>query len=132
MIRLFSLTKLKQWLNVQDKKRLTISGEKFNVFDNTNPINQVTKRKLVGIVIDQHLLLADHVAYLIKRLSKFVFHLSQMEKTLDEQSPKAFYYGNVQSHLDYCSRVWGKNALSTSKRLYSSQNVLPDVSFIAQ
>ena len=37
------------------------------------------------------------------------------------KSLKAFYFGHIQSHLDYCSPIWGKCAISTSKRLYSLQ-----------
>ena len=53
MICLFILTKLNRCLYVQDKKRQIISRDKLNIFVNTIPINQVTKRNLLGIVIDQ-------------------------------------------------------------------------------
>ena len=58
------------------QKRQIISRDNINIFVNNNPINQVTKRKLLGIVIDQNLLWTDHVTHLIKQISKSVFHLS--------------------------------------------------------
>ena len=103
------------------QKRQIIYRDKLNIFVNNNPINQVAKRKLLGIVIDQNLLWTDHVTHLIKQISKSVFQLSQIKKFLDEKSRKAFYFGHSQWHLDYCSPIWGKCAISTSKRLYSLQ-----------
>ena len=58
---------------------------------------------------------------LFKQISEPVFKLPQIKYFLDEKSRKAFYLGNVQSHLDYFSPIWGKYALSTSKRLCSLQ-----------
>ena len=61
------------------------------------------------------------MTHLIKQISKSVFQLSPNKKFLDEKSRKAFYFGHIQSHLDYCSPIWGKCAISTSKRLYPLQ-----------
>ena len=42
-------------LKCSRQKRQIISRDKLNIFVNNNPINQVTKRKLLRIVIDQNL-----------------------------------------------------------------------------
>ena len=70
------------------QKRKIIYRDKLNILVNNNSINQVTKKKLVGIVIDQNLLWTDHVIHLIKQISKSVFLLSQIKKFLDEKSQK--------------------------------------------
>ena len=43
-------------------KRPIISQDKLNIFINNNPMNQLTKRKLQGIVIVQNLFWTDRVA----------------------------------------------------------------------
>ena len=67
------------------------------------------------------MLWTDHVTHLIKNISKSVFQLSQIKKILNESSRKAFFFGHIQSHLEYCSPIWGKCAMSRSKRLCSLQ-----------
>ena len=115
--RLVHPDKTESMLICSRQKRQIISRDKLNIFVSNNPINQVIKRNLLGIDIDQNLLWTDHVTHLIKQISKSVFQLSQTEKFLNKRSRKAFYFG----HLDYCSPIWGKYALSTSKRIYSLQ-----------
>ena len=50
-----------------------------------------------------------------------VFQLSQISNIPDKKTRKAINLGYVQSHLDSCSPIWGKCALSTPKRLYPLQ-----------
>ena len=49
------------------QRRPIISRDKLNMFVDNYPINQVTKRKLLEIVIDQNLLRTDHVTHLFKK-----------------------------------------------------------------
>ena len=108
------------------QKRQIISPDKLNILVNNNPINHVTKRKLLGTVIDQNLLWTDHVTHLIKQISKSVFQLSQIKNFLDVKSRKAFYFGHIQSHFDYIkaplliTKTCGQAYTSSQNRAYKN------------
>ena len=92
-------------------KRQIIFRDKLNIFVNNNPKNQATERKLLGIVIDQNLLWTDHV-------TRSVFQLSRTKKKIWTKNLEKL---SILGTLDYCSPIWDKCALSTSKRLNSLQ-----------
>ena len=64
------------------QKRHNFFRYKCNIFVNNNPLNQVAKRKLLGIVIDQNLLWTDHVTHLIKQISNYVSNYHKLKHFL--------------------------------------------------
>ena len=103
------------------QKRQTIKVTKLKLFYKNSIIKQVTKHKLLGVVIDENLLWQEHIHDLTKQISSYVFQLSQIKNFLDEHSRKVFYFAFIQARLDYCSVVWGKCAPSNLKPLNSLQ-----------
>ena len=93
----------------------------FPVFINMNDYNEtnITKIKLVqsipnsddsslkvlGVLFDQNLTLADHVKSIHSKLSRGLYSLRQVSKIFSTQILKLIYHANFQSHINYCSNI---------------------------
>ena len=85
------------------------------------PIEQVTKHKVLGVVLDQNLSWDDHINQLCKKLSKNVYLLSKLAKVADQKSLLIFANAHIFSHIDYASTLWdgaSENSLKPLKSIY--------------
>ena len=128
---MFILTKLNQCIYVQDKKKSFFGINSIIIFVSNDPIKQVTKRKVVEIVIDQNLLWTDHVTHLIKQISKSVFQLSQISGRKISKSflfwARSIALRLLFTHLGQMCSVYIKTPLFITKKTFgqtypSSQN----------
>ena len=91
----------------------------FNV-DN-NPINQVTKTKFLGVVIDDQLRWCDHIDHVCTKVRKSLGIIKRASKILNADTLKSLYYTMIFPYLNYCHLVWGKASASQLKRITNLQ-----------
>ena len=121
------LPKLEDWVNINSLK-LNTTKTKYMIFSNTPAINNIsfkinnelierkTVDKFLGVLIDEKLNFAGHKAAIATKISRNCGVLYRARYVLNEKSLKSLYYSFIQSHLNYCSSVWGfgsKNSLSS-------------------
>jgi hypothetical protein len=103
----------------------------FPLFINTNDIgdNDITKinlikgipnetegsMKVLGVLLDQHLNLQDHVKSLHSKIAKNVYMLNQVKNLLDNNILKLIYFAHIHSHLVYCCNILGMCTANTIK-----------------
>ena len=94
-------------------------------------IKQVSKHRLLGVIIDQNLTWQDHISHICKTISKNMFMLSKLKHLTDILTRQMFYNAHIKSHLDYASTVWDTPSENHLKKLNSLHRravklILPD------
>ena len=97
---------------------------------NGTTLESVTTIRDLGVILDQKLDFADHVASTVTRANRALgllirtFQSASPRCKLDKQAALAAYNANVRSVIEYCSVIWGGAArchlLWISNRLYIS------------
>ena len=72
-----------------------------------NPIVSVNKQKLLGVVIDEHLLWTPHIDYLCSTISSRISLLKHIANYVPVKVQKIYYQGYILPLLDYGSNTWG-------------------------
>jgi hypothetical protein len=70
--------------------------------------------KLLGIYLDEHLTLDNHVNHLSKKLTRSLYCIKMAKNNLNFKSLRSLYFALVHSHLTYCPSIL--NCLSTANK----------------
>ena len=70
-------------------------------------IDQVSKTKFLGVIIDSKLTWKDHINFIKTKISKGIGILYRARKFLNEQSLKTLYYSFIYPYFSYCIELWG-------------------------
>ena len=125
------LTTVQQWVSDNGLK-LNKSKTKYMIFTNRTKedinisiagvrIKQSEQERFLGVIIDSKLNWTQHIKHLTTKVSRNAGILYKLKGLVPNSALKMIYNSFVQSHLHYCSTVWGlqsKNALSA---LFSAQ-----------
>ena len=116
-----NVTKTKCMYVSSRQKRQKMKNHFKPLFIANNQIEEVHSHKILGVVIDRNLSWADHIAYLIKRLSSKIFQLAKIKNFLDVHSRKLFFNAHILPIIDYASTLWdscSQTNLKLMNRLY--------------
>ena len=113
------LKKLSLWLNA-NRLALNISKTNFVIFAaknkplkdvtiqiNKKAIQQVQYVKYLGVLIDSQLTFAQHIASVVKKVSRVTGLMYRIRNCVDNQTLKMIYYSLIYSHLLYGIPIWG-------------------------
>ena len=115
----YELVKLIIWLNA-NKLSINVSKTHYMVFHrarrkvdhkdiilNNYILQQVHFTKILGIIIDDKLKLANHISYIKNKIAKAMGILLKARKVLKIKVLLQLYNSFVFPYLIYCSEVWG-------------------------
>ncbi|MCU7800226.1 MAG: hypothetical protein KZQ70_08805 [gamma proteobacterium symbiont of Lucinoma myriamae] len=121
-----SLLLLKKWckengmlLNTEKTKVMLIASrqKRSSMKDNTlslkyNDIDlQITSSdKILGVHIDENLKWNAHFQFVAKKVSSYLWLLSQIRSYLSIEHRLLFYNSYIRTHFDYCSIIWGNSS----------------------
>ena len=115
-------------LNVTKSKFMVIGGRnklsQFNdiaLIANNDPLENVTKFKYLGVIINQHLTWHDHIEQLQSKIAKRLGVLKQIKHYLPVYARRIYVSTMVIPILEYASIVWGDK---NNKVLMDSVQVL--------
>ena len=83
--------------------------------------NKIEKKKLLGIVIDDHLSWAPHIDYLCSTISSKISLLRHISIYVPQNIQKIFYQSYRQPLLDYGCNTWGNTTAANIERLSKLQ-----------
>ena len=125
------LPKLKNWvrfnmlkLNTTKTKYMLISNSinhDFNITINGDSIARVKQEKFLGVLIDEKLTFAAHRQALAKKIASNCGVLFRARHVLSKDSLNKLYYSFIQSHMIYCSNVWGLGSKNSLNKIFISQ-----------
>ena len=113
------LKKLSLWLNA-NRLALNISKTNFVIFAaknkpmqnvtiliNKKAIQQAQYVKYLGVLIDSQLTFKQHIASVVKKVSRVTGLMYRIRNCVDNQTLKMIYYSLIYSHLLYGIPIWG-------------------------
>ena len=113
------------------KTEYLIIGNKHKISKLTNdpviqivnrPVNRVTTKKSLGIVIDQYLLWDNYLDKVCKKVSSGIGAIRRLKPYVTHETLVSVYHALVQPYFDYCCLVWEPIGAALSNRLQSLQN----------
>ena len=125
------LDKVQNWVSDNGLK-LNSGKTKYMIFSNkaTEDINisiggvrlkQSERERFLGVIIDSKLNWNEHVRQLTSKISRNSGILYKLKGLVPGNTLKTLYNSFVQSHLNYCSTVWGLKSNNSLNALFRAQ-----------
>ena len=113
------LSNISTWLKV-NRLSLNVKKTHFMMFTNkrysiakieikidNEPIEETTKTKFLGVIIDNKLTWKDHIMYISGKISRGMGIIIKSRKFLYKQTLLNLYYSFIYPYFIYCNQVWG-------------------------
>ena len=84
-------------------------------------IERKTEARFLGVIFDEKLNWNSHVTHLKAKMSRYVGIMYKVKRYLPLQARLQVFHSFVQSHLNYCSLVWGFSSKSNIRTIFSKQ-----------
>ena len=104
---------------VFSKRRVDLSSLQVRI-DNT-PIERKTEARFLGVIVDDKLNWASHIRAVKTKMSRFIGVMFKIKRKLPIKARLQIFQSFVQSHLNFCSLVWGFAAKSHIDSLFTKQ-----------
>jgi hypothetical protein len=84
-------------------------------------IERKTETRFLGVILDDKLKWNSHITHLKTKMSRYIGILYKIKRYLPFQARLQIYHSFVQSHLNYCSLIWGFSTRSNIQSVFSKQ-----------
>ena len=112
-------------LNLKKTNYMIFSKRKIEneppVFIGNTKIEKKSEARFLGVIMDDKLTWARHIKSMRAKMSRYVGLMYRLRSSLPTKARLQIYHSFVQSHLNFCSLVWGFSAKSNIDSLFSSQ-----------
>ena len=125
------ISELEEWVALNGLK-LNISKTKYMLFSNrntrdinvkisANSIERKQTERFLGVIIDDKLTFKQHRATLASKIARNAGVIYKVKGIVPLHVIKTLYNSFIQSHLVYCSNVWGLGSKNSVARIFSAQ-----------
>ena len=112
----YNTDKTKLMLIASRQKRNSLNDCDLNITFNNSELNNSSNEKILGVHVDQNFVWNNHFQYVSKKVSSYLWLLSQIISYLTEQHRLLYYNAYINPHFEYCCLVWGNSSnLNTYK-----------------
>ena len=84
-------------------------------------IEPVTEARFLGVIVDDKLNWTKHIKTIVSKMSRYVGILYRLKSSLTLEIRKLIYHSLIQSHICFCSLVWGFAAKSNIDQIFTAQ-----------
>ena len=84
-------------------------------------IEQIKEAKFLGVIIDEKLTWSHHIKTVTSKMSRYIGVLSQIKSYLPLNARLQIYHCLIQSHVNYCSLIWGFSSNSNIDSIFRIQ-----------
>ena len=85
------------------------------------PIDREVEARFLGVIMDESLNWSRHVKTVLSKMSRYVGIMYKIKKLLPLKVRLQIYHSFIQSHINYCSLVWGFCCKSNIDKIFSKQ-----------
>ena len=86
-------------------------------------IERVKEVRFLGVIVDEKLNWSTHINSLRAKMCRYVGIMYRTKKYLPQKARLQIYHSFIQSHVNYCSLVWGFSAKSKIDLIFSKQKM---------
>lgn len=110
-----------EFMLIASKRKLKQFTETPNILIGRHSIKQVTKKKVLGIILDEELKWHEHNDEQCKKISKSICLLKKSKQYVNHNSLMNIYNSLVLPHFTYCSTIWNDGGRTHLNKLYKLQ-----------
>ena len=114
-------------LNLRKTNYMIFSRQKSinyrNVVISGVTIERKTEARFLGVILDEKLSWSQHIAAVKMKMSRYIGIMYKLKKHLPLKARIQIYHSFVQSHLNYCSLIWGFAAKAHIESLFVKQKM---------
>ena len=125
------LTLVQSWVKNNGLK-LNIAKTKYMIFTNKTKqeitisldgqrITESSCERFLGVMIDSRLTWSQHINLLATKISRNAGILYKLKNFVPDSVLKMIYNSFIQSHMNYCSSVWGLGSNNSISKLFIAQ-----------
>ena len=92
-----------------------------NVYIGDTLIEHVHETKFLGVIMDDRLCWAQHVKAIKAKMSRYVGIMYRIRSLIPLKARVQIYHSLIQSHINYCSLIWGFAAKAHINSLFIGQ-----------
>ena len=112
-------------LNVKKTKYMIFSNrqcsENLNIRLNGVTINRTKCERFLGVLLDDKLSFKQHIAKLATKISINSGIIFKLKGIVPQKVLKLLYDSFIQSHLNFCSNVWGLGSQASIRKIFTAQ-----------
>ena len=86
-------------------------------------IERKSEARFLGVIIDENLTWSQHISAIKMKMARYTGLMYKLKAVLPLKARLQIYHSFVQSHLNYCSLVWGFASKSSIGSLFSKQKM---------
>ena len=88
---------------------------------NSIPIEQKSTARFLGVIVDDMLSWTQHIHAIKSKMSRYMGTMYKLKNVLPQVARLTIFHSFIQSHLNYCSLVWGLSVKSNIGVLFRAQ-----------
>ena len=92
-----------------------------NLFIADTLVQCKTEARFLGVIVDNKLSWSQHIKAIKSKMSRYVGIMYRIKNLLPIQARLQIFHSFIQSHLNFCSLVWGFSTKSNIESLFTSQ-----------
>ena len=104
-----------------NKRGIDHRDQDLHIIFNGASIKRVDSERFLGVILDSNLSWQPHISALSGKVSRNSGILFKLKGIVPENILKLVYNSLIQSHLNYCSNVWGLGSKASLATIFRSQ-----------
>ena len=98
------------------------SGHDLNLVIAGTPIQRKSEARFLGVIVDEKLNWTTHIKTIKSKMStRYIGIMYRIKSFLPKQARLQIFHSLVQSHINFCSLVWGFSTKSNIELLFTNQ-----------
>ena len=85
------------------------------------PIERLTESKFLGVIVDENLTWNRHIKTIQTKMARYIGLMYKLKSQLPLKVKIQIFHSFVQSHINYCSLVWGFSTKNNIDSLFRTQ-----------
>ena len=101
------------------RKSIDLSQTRINITN--RPVDHTTSSKFLGVILDENITWAQHIAYISLKISKNIGIINKVKSIFPTKLLLSLYYTMVYPYLSYCNIVWASTYPTRLNKLCTLQ-----------
>ena len=112
-------------LNLKKTKYMIFSRQRIDSTYRLEIANTVIERKseamFLGVIVDEKLNWSHHISALKSKMSRYIGIMFKLKNILPLKARIQIFHSFVQSHINYCSLIWGFSSKCNIESIFTKQ-----------